>query len=546
MPISAPSPRQGVLWSPTLLRQVLRRADAGDMLLLADLCDQVMADDRFGALLGQLADDVLGCELTFEDSLRTSVGDAEKSEELEVDWEIGYEDDEIRNLIAWTLLTGVGFAKHEAWRESENGRVVPVLKWWHPQHFSWRQKDGAPHTGDQRNHSWHVREPGTERWVPIAAGDGTWVIVTKGGDWRPWANGLWRGLGAWWLLKQYAMQDMGVHSEKAAKLVATSTVDSTADERRSLANYLYEAGKDAVIALPIGTDLKLIETTANVEQIYGAQIRMADESAAISILGQNLSTNVQEGSRAAAQVHDKKENRRVRNAAWMIAKPIKFQSLVWWSEFNFGTRDYACYPYWHTEPAEDYAAKASGLKALGEALAALKGAGYKLSPEEIEEEYGVELEEHEEPQPVADPRQMALPGTASARPLQDKAPTKQVVPAPKKSAAQAHYGDDERPMILASGDDPSGAAGFITGQLYVDALTARQTALAADQLSGFVDQITAAIDGADDYESMRYAVIKAFQAASDPDELAKLIGNGALLSGLAGRKSVLDDAPIEE
>jgi hypothetical protein len=528
-----------------MLRQVLRRADAGDMLLLADLCDQIMADDRFGALLGQLADDVLGCELSFEDSLRTSVGSAEKAEELEVDWEIGYEDDELRSLIAWAKLTGVAFGKHEAWRETESGRVVPVLRWWHPQHFSWRVKDGSPHAGDQRNHSWHVREPGTERWVPIAAGDGTWVIVTVGGEWRPWANGLWRGLGGWWLLKEYAQQDMGVHSEKAAKLVATSTVDSTADERRALATYLYDAGKDAVIALPIGTDLKLIETTANVDQIYGAQIRMADESAAISILGQNLSTNVQGGSRAAAQVHDKKENRRVRNAAWMIAKPIKFQSLVWWSEFNFGTRDYACFPYWHTEPPEDYASKAAGLKTLGEALTALKAAGYTLSPEEIEEEYGVELEAREDPEPAADPRQMALPGT-------QRVPGKQPAAAAKPAAkpmptAQTHYGDDDpRPMILASGDDPSGAAGFITGQLYVDALTARQTAVAAAHLSGFVDQITAAIDGADDYESMRYAVIKAFQASSDPDELARLIGNGALLSGLAGRKSVLDDVPIEE
>jgi len=538
VPISAPSPRQGVLWTPALLRQVLRRADAGDMALLANLCDCIMADDRFGALLGQLADDVLGCDLTFERSLRTSVGSAPKSAELEADWEVGYDDDELRNLIAWTLVTGVGFAKHEAWRETDSGRVVPALKWWHPQHFSWRVKDGHPHTGDQRHHSWHVREPGTERWTPIAAGDGTWVIVTKGGEWRPWANGLWRGLGAWWLLKQYAQQDAGIHSEKSAKLVATASPESTADEREAVANYIYEAGKDAVIALPIGFDLKLIETNANVDQIYGAQIRMADEAASIAILGQNLSTNVQEGSRAAAQVHDKKENRRVRNAAWMIAKPIKLQSLSWWSEFNFGTRDFAAYPFWHTEPPEDFAEKAAGLKTLADALTGLKTAGYKLPLETIEEEYGVVLEEHEEEPDPEDP-------DGGGAPVEDEEPAEDDAAADGADAVEDDPTSEASAagVYLASGDDPDEAPGFVHGQLYVDDLSERCVSRAADNLTGMVARITAAIDGAEDYESIRHAVLKAFQAEADPDQLADIVHAGLVLANLSGRHSVLEDLP---
>ena len=551
-----------VLWSPALLRQVLTRTENGDLSLLGDLCDQIVADDRFGELLGQLADDVIGSDLTFEKSLRTIVGSAEKSDELTVDWPLGYDDDECKNLIIWTMLTGIGFAKHETWIDTEKGRVVPSLKWWHPQHFSFRPKNNAPFLlgGDLRNHAWHVRKPGLDTWEEISPGDGTWVIVTRRSEYRPWASGLWRGLAVWWLLKQFAMQDSGVHTEKSSKIVVKSETDaSTAEERRALVQYIYDSGKDAVIALPQGYDMSLLEVKADLDHLYHSQIRLANDSAALAILGQNLSTNVEGGSLAATKEHAKKENRRVRNAAQMLSKALRSQSLTWWAEFNFGDSALAPYPHWHTEPEEDYAAKATSLQTIATALLTLKTANWEIDEETIEEEFGVTLRKtkaldarenaepgdtdgdgipHNEPGNVGNPDS----GVPKSSPGPGEKPPKRAPPSAKPRRLQPPKPPTAQTSFLAS-DEPAEAAGFIRGQIYTDALTDKTTALAADQLSGFLDKIYKAIDGAEDYETLRYRIVKAFQGQADPTTLARIIEKALLLANLAGRNSVMEDVP---
>lgn len=520
---SQPSIRASYLWDPALLRSLRIQTDTGDLYRLGDLCEQIIADDRIGELLESLASDVLGCDLSFEKSQRSTIGDAEKAPELEEDWPLGYDDDELTSLVIWALVTGIGFAKHERYVESaDKKRIVPQLKWWHPKHFAYRQVLKSTNPLDR---CWYVRDVNGQM-TPITAGDGTWVMLTRRGEYRPWANGLWRGLSPWWMLKQYAISDWGVHSEKAAKLVATCGTESTSELRKSLSRYIAEAGKDAVITLPVGFDLKLVELNANTKEIYDAQIEAANQAFAIAILGQNLSSQVEGGSRAAAEVHERKENRKVRYAAKTLSKCLQSQSLSWWAEYNFGDRDLAPFPHWHTEPPDDYAAKATGLKDLAAGLLALKNAGYKLSTDQLEEEYGVELEEVEPPpQPVLAPNQQ--PTAAPQKP--GKQPPK---PA-KQKPAQA---------FLASGDSADTAPGFVAGQVYTDALTDKETAHAADYLSGFVDRLSVAIEGAEDYEAVRAAVLKTFADEEDPDRLVDLIENGILLANLAGRHAVDEDA----
>jgi len=533
--VSQPSVRSTILWTPALLNAVTLQADTGDMSRLAELCDNLIADDRIGELLETLLEDVLGEELTFETDERSKVGDAEKAAELEVDWPIGYDDDELMQLGIWTNILGVGFAKHEHWVETAErdkrinpkssgpSRIVPLLKTWHARHFLYEAFAGSP--PEQR--TWKVRDE-LGKMTPIKAGDGTWVILTRRGEFRPWANGLWRGLAPWWMLKRYAIQDWGVHSEKASKLVATTT-DSTvlAETRKSLAKYIYEASRDAVIALPFGTDLKLIELGADTEAIYRAQINAANEAFAITILGQNLTSNVEGGSRAAAEVHERKENRKVRYVAKTMAKGLQAQSLTWWAEFNFGDRSLAPYPRWHTEPDEDYAAKSTALLTLGQGLVQLKNAGYKLSPEQLEDEYGVVLEEAPLPEPTVVPQ----PGAPQQQPKP---------PAQKKPPARAEAG-----RFLASGDSPDSAPGFVAGQVYVDDLSDKCTELGAEYMAGFVERIGAALEEAESYDEVRALVLNAYADEEDPERLAELVEHGIVLANLAGRNAVQEDADAQ-
>jgi phage gp29-like protein len=552
LPITQPSPRRSVLWTPALLRSALLRADGGDLSLVADLCDNIIADDRFGELLTQLADDVVGCELSFEKSLRAVVGTADKSEELAFDWPIGYDDDELKSLLVWTLAVGVGFARHEAWRETENGRIVPVLKWWHPQHFCWMERGSfAPSSfsGDQRNHCWHVREPGTDTWRPIDAGDGTWIVVTRRGEYCPWRNGFYRALGAWWLLKQYAMQDSGVHSEKTSKIVISSDVETQVAERQDLAQYIYDAGKDAVITLPAGFKLDLVELTANLDTLYHSQIRLANDCAAVTILGQNLSTNVDGGSYAAAKEHSKKEGRRVRNAAQMLSKSLQSQSLKWWAEFNFGDSSLAPYPRWHTEPDDDYAIKAGVLLTVSQSLATLDTAGWDIDEASLEEDFGLILRKKS-----GSANGDVIQTDRNAQDKVDNQVTRSGVPTtdpkvqPPKSngtPAAARKAPPQPQAFLASGDSAADAPGFIRGQLYVDDLSDKTAAHAADELAGWIDRLLEAVDGAKDYEDARYRIVKAFQNEADPMRLSMLVERGILLADLAGRYAVQEDTPEE-
>jgi phage gp29-like protein len=516
--VSQPSVRQSSFWTPDLLRTMQIYSDSGDMFRLGDLCEQLMADDRIGEHLESLASDVLGSDLTFELGPRSNTGSAEKADELDVDWASGFDDDELASLITWTMVLGFCWAKIETWVETEDGRIMPRCKWWHPKHFSYK------YSPEPALRTWQVRDSiGT--LTPIKSGDGTWVMFTKRGESRPWANGLWRGLAKWWLLKQYAISDYGVHSEKASKLIISCTPGNMSEDRRLLARDIYEASKNAVIALPEGFDLKLVELSASTEKIYSTQVDMANTAFSIAILGQNLSTQVDTGSLAATQKHAQKENRKVRYVAMLLGKVLWTQLLPYWAEYNFGDRTLAPFPKWHTEPPEDFSAKATTLKATADGLVALKAAGYKLTPEQIEEEYGLEVEELPEPEPPP----IAAPVVVS-KPVAVPAPVKK----PKTASATR--------TMLSSGASSDEAPGFVAGQVYADALSDKETALAADYLSAFVDRIAVAIDGAEDYESIRGAVLTAFADEEDPERLVELVEHGILLANLAGRHAVDEDA----
>jgi phage gp29-like protein len=585
---SQPSVRVATLWTPTHLRSAQMMADSGDLWRLGDLCDQILGDERFGELLEKLAGLVLGCDLTWEKDARSSIGDAEKSDEISEDWPTGWSEDELIQLIIWQQLMGVGFGKHEHWVEAPSKRVVPKFHTWHPKHFAF----------DDDARTWKARQrlPGSSAMglqIPIRAGDGTWIIMSRRGDFRPWAHGLWRGLSRWWLLKQYAISDWGVHSEKGSKLTIETPDGMSGEARKALAQDIFQMAKDAVISLPAGCTMKLIETTANTRDIYQAQIDAADMAAAIAILGQNLTTRVDGGSLAASESHERGENRRVRYVGRTLGRTLWTQSLPWWAEFNFGDQKYAPYPRYNTEPPEDKGAKVTTLGALADALNKLHTAGYRLPLDKIEEEYGVALEELT-PEQQRTVGSGAPPNAAPPPPPQLPVPSlpgklAKVVPGSSRSSSQSQsqtrstststtaatrpkpklvpklaHGDDEDDdldpdahthdvrvivngvehvvgeVYLGTETDPD--SGTVQGQQYTDRLTAKTTEHASEALLDFTDKLIVAIDKADSLEEVSKIVLQIFADEPDPERLRELVENAIVMADLAGRHAVREDS----
>ena len=230
-----PSVRQCTTWTPPLVRLIKAQADSGQLQRIADLCDDMLSDDRILGVLSTLADSLLGVNLGFDDGARRGrrkkVTGEERSDvilalEDDGDWWELCSEDQARQVIIWCKL--IGYCPGQlVWPTSADyqrgGRVVPRLEFWHPRTLRW----------DPQLRAWFIRvgDDGTE--VPFMPGDGKWVLFTIGGQWRPWSNGVWRGLALLYLLKSYAKDDLGKLGANAARAVATDDEDHDRGEVRT-------------------------------------------------------------------------------------------------------------------------------------------------------------------------------------------------------------------------------------------------------------------------------------------------------------------------
>jgi hypothetical protein len=366
-----PNVRAYMTWSVARLRMAERMADGGDLRYAAEFCEALFGDDRAGAVLQTRIMSLLGLVPSFE----PGAGDGRRSRsalraiEAEEDWWKISPLAALMLILKWGLVLGVGPAS-KAWIISK-GRDLPVLKLWHPSHI--RQEDDG---------LWYT-ETKADGTVQIADADGhgingLWALFMPYGSHRPWSHGMWRGAARWWLLKQYAIDDWGRHSENASLRVAERALvegfdGSTKDARKELAADMFDASKDASIVMPDGFNMKLLELTANTREIYEAQINAANTAFAIQVLGHNLTSEVSgPGSYAAGKVGDavRQDLKLFDNEA--TGTFAHDEALVDWASVNFGDGDVAPWPTWPVNEREKRAAKKAEADTMKQASATLK------------------------------------------------------------------------------------------------------------------------------------------------------------------------------
>jgi hypothetical protein len=291
-------------------------------------------------------------------------------------------------MLSWGIMLGVAPLRHR-WQEvpGHGGRILPLPAFWHPQHIrkdpisrDWMIKVQAGNTG------------GVTEEV-LTPGDNEWILHTPYGGHRPWSLGLWRGIARWVLLKYYAMGDWAAASAKGSLLVCVSDVENAPTpkdgfkrtiqaQREQLAQDIYERGRDGVAVLPPGFDLKLLQTAANTETIYKSQIAMADTAIAIAIRGGNLTTEVQAGSRAAAEAQERLgDDVKRRFDAQSLTTTLHDQSLMPWAGFNYGDPMLAPWPVYPTGPKRDVMAKANAIATASTACEKLLELGFEFEDE---------------------------------------------------------------------------------------------------------------------------------------------------------------------
>lgn len=525
--IVQPSVRSGTTWSPALIKTALLQADAGQFRTLADLCDWVLADDRVGAVAQTFVGGLLSLPMSFEasgDGRRK--GRAVRALEADEDFWHMVPEDEAFQIYSWALLLGFQWAHLE--HVKVNNRVLPCLRFWHSRNvrFDWTTR------------KWFtkVNDGGAE--VEMIDGGGEWVLFSPYGRFRPWAHGLWRGISRWCLLKSYAKDDWGRHSEKASTIVAETPMGSSGPLRKELAEDLYSIGRNAVVAPPGGVKLTLLEATANTRDIYLAQVEAANTAIAVSWLGQNLTTEVKEGSFAAAQIHGRVEGQRIRGFAEFEATTVREKVLTRWAELNFGNRELAPWPVRDTQVPEDGKVIAEIAKLRADAFTSMRTAGVIIDAEEWFTRGQIKIVEVKEPEPPPAPLQ-AQPAPGAPPPA---APGAQ--PAVDEGQDEPPINEKPKPKArLASGFDPKAAVGFVEGQSYADALADHGRQRGAQAVGGFVDDLLELVDGVGSLEEARAKVLDFYREALPPEELAAQAEKLFVMAQLGGFLAVRQDVP---
>lgn len=445
-------------WTVDLIRSAEVSADAGQLRWAAELCDALLGDDRVQAAREHLAG-LFGLPLTFEDGVGTARTKkrARRALEAQEDWWEIFPDEALVELLFWGVLLGVGLGEL-VWT-SRRGRWVPRLVVWHPRALRWDTLQGR----------WMVRlADGSE--VAVVPGDGKWVVFTPRSSTRPWAHGAWRAVAGWWRAKRYALSDWGRHSEQAGGLKVASTTDGTDTDRHKLAADLSDAGTDAAVVMPPGWDLKQLAVPSSTVDVFDRLIDAADAAITLTLLGQNLTTEVTEGSRAAASVHASVAAGILQGLTASLGAALRTQVLERWAFYNFNDPAAAPWPLWDTAPPADRAQDAEVLSKRTTAAVTLADRGAPVDWRTLAEEHGVPL--------------MAAPTAPAAL-----------------SAATATTPAERRALA---------------GQVYADAVfdaAMRRAPAALD--AGILGAVQKAVREAQDYESLRAELVRLVKDVDD-------------------------------
>lgn len=525
--ILEPQPRPVSGWLPSKIKSAERQADNGDLALAADLCELLQADDRISGLIQTLG---LVAALPLSFLPPGSDEPSEVSKALDEDFWKFLPETTITQTIGWLRILGVAFLHVRSWDyDPESGRVLPQVEVWHPRNFKF----------DFSIRKWVLKGSNTI----VEPGDGRWVILTAFDRLRPWSTAPWRMISKFWLLKIFAVSDWGLYSNKNATgfLVAKSTTpggSATPEAKEQLTRDLQQLGRNGATALPEGFDLDLVESIARTHESYQKQIEMADLAFSIALTGNNLTTQVDGGSHAAANVHERVTLSRIRSIAEALSTALRDQLLTWYVAWNFGAGAVAPYPFWDTRPPRSRADEAETLGKAATAIQQLLSAGAPIDIVGVCELFGIPVDK--------ELAASSAKGQVFQYHLQYAILTLNEVR--ERLGLPPVDGGDEppAPIVADGGGDPSQFSAdralqlrrFTQDDQFAENLADSATDAGAESLAPHVDELLDLIEKADDPTHLKSLLLETY-ASLDVENYAKVVERASVLAHLRGRRAAI-------
>jgi phage gp29-like protein len=506
------------------VKSALSLLEAGVFISGAQLVDAMGRDDRISAVLDTRVRGLLGLDMKWGDEEDAEAEPDEKTTALQEAFPAMLPDDAQAELLTWGIMLGVGVGENIWYDRAGKYTPVPRLKVWHPQFLTWRW--------DTRSF-WLSTQSGN---IEVTPGDGQWVLYAPYGVQRGWMHGLVRSLAVPWLLRQYAMRDSARYGEAYGQPIKQAIVPSNGSKPDKDTFLLQVAALAAECTLltpqsvgPGGEeskfDFKLHELTGKGHDVFEAQLKRADTNIAVKILGQNLTTEAGTGTKGAlatAKVHDRVRQDVLEFDDKTLSHCLREQVARPWAAANYGDPELAPVFRRHTEPPEDKAQDSTTALALAQAVNTFKQATAPVNARKLLENFDLPLLTEEEEQALKD------------------------------EAAEKEQADRDSQMAVAQAKGAGGKGGLsrvelagvskalLEGQSYADAVADAAKVHAERLMRPEVQAVLAAIDGSEDYATVRMKLVQVF-GEMEPAKLAKLTEKALILSRLAGMHAVLED-----
>lgn len=518
-------------WTVAGVRAALTAHEAGDFAQSAKLIDGMGRDLRLRTVEETRLKGLFASPFSLDPADEDDATDQRIAEDLDEQWLTMCSEATLTELWHWRLFAGVGLGEL-CWERTASA-WIPIVKVWHPQHLYADEDRGV--------YLLQTREGQVE--VPFGGGDGKWLVVGRGK--RPWMDGLVRGLGDQWLGAYFGFRDWLRYCERHGMPIVKAMVPAFADDvdKEGFFTDIKALSTETTVQLPVGLDergtgfdLDLLEATANTWEGFQGLLRHIYDGFAIALTGNNLTTLIEGGSFAAAKEAGTVRSLYSEGDAEELSTTLRAQLVKPWCKYNHGDESRAPWPRWETSPEEDVAAKAASIKTAGEALGALKSAGWEpVSIEEFAEPFGVQLQPIAKPAPSPFPPPFARPGDEDQ---EDEGQRPEDVEPPAELSRRVRRSKRTAPVVLASGDPPASAEAFVDGQLYVDAVA--DHGVRAQRKRPALQAVLAIIESSVDYPDLRARLRAAFSDMADP-EFSELMGRALILSELAGRYAAAHD-----
>ncbi len=364
-------------WDLTTIGRALDQHMMGQFSQSAYLCDAMTGDDRVAATLGQRMGALFSRPMKTTPCINGVPSDDTEAVEVAESWDACWDRfaplSTLEEIHTWGITEGVVPVEIQ-WDRTQTP-WQPYMKPWHPTHLMWR---------------WDLRKyviitmDGIE---VIEPGDGRWMLYTPHGPWRGWRRGCVRPLSIPWFARQLTWRDHARFNERHGLPILKAMAPARSDPklRNNWVQGLATLGQESVVLCPqnvdgTGFDVQMLEARDRSFESFTALGTRADMAIVLTILWQNLTTEVNGGSYAASVTHEGVQQTGTRYDNGTLSSWIYEQAAPVFAAWNFGRPELAAHREWQIDQPSDHLASAQTFQAFATALAQMATAGVKLTP----------------------------------------------------------------------------------------------------------------------------------------------------------------------